>query len=792
MKRIFTTLIITISIFGCNDNKFDLKYSDESEILGLASPIDLNIDTTSVFLTDFFNNVEKIDSITCEKNENISLSDNNEILTIISNNDLPKLINISCWINGIPYSLLAKKSEKEKVKLSFNPKGKKFKTVQFAGEMNGWNPSSGNMKNLGNIWQAEFLLNPGTYQYQFVVDENWILDPNNPDSIDNNVGGFNSLLIVGEKNIDKTPILFTEKVLKRKVKIGYKNQVENFMIFWQNFKLPPDFYNVNDNNVLINIPEQAKELERSYIRVWAFNKIGISNDILIPLKNGEVILKAETLNRFDHHSNILYNAFVDRFYNGDTKNDEPVDDPEILPPANYLGGDIVGITQKIKDGYFNDLGINTIWVSPLVQNPKDAFGLWPEPRTKFSGYHGYWPVSFTKIDYRYGTSNELKELVETAHQHGLNVLLDFVANHVHQEHPVYQEHNDWATNLYLPDGSLNTEKWDEHRLTTWFDVFLPTLDLSKPEVVEMLTDSAVFWLEEYNLDGFRHDATKHIPEIFWRTLTKKIKNQIIIPQNKILYQIGETYGNPELISSYVNSGELNAQFDFNVYDDAIAVFARDNESFNRLNTSLEESFKYYGNHNLMGYITGNQDRPRFISLAGGDLSFNEDSKLAGWTREIGVGNPVGYKKLSSLTAFLMTIPGVPVIYFGDEIGDPGGNDPDNRRMMRFENLKKEEKKVKDIATKLIKIRKNNLEFIFGDFETLFVSENNYAFARTYFTDISVVVFNNSNNEKSVTIKIPERFEKTNFKTNFNSEFTFSGTELNVKLPANSFEIISSK
>jgi len=190
MKRIFTILIIAITLFSCNSNRFDLKYSGESEILGLASPIDLNIDTTSVFLSDFFNNVEIIDSVTCEKNENISLSDNNEILTIISNNDLPKLTVISCWINGVPYSLLAKKSEKEKVKLSFEPKGKNYKTVQFAGEMNGWNPGVGNMNRAGGIWQTEILLNPGTYQYQFVVDGNWKLDPNNPDSIDNNVGGY--------------------------------------------------------------------------------------------------------------------------------------------------------------------------------------------------------------------------------------------------------------------------------------------------------------------------------------------------------------------------------------------------------------------------------------------------------------------------------------------------------------------------------------------------------------------------------------------------------------------------
>lgn len=132
MKRIFTIIIIAIILFGCNSNKFNLKYSG-SEIFGLASPIDLNIDTTIVFLNDFLNNVEIIDSVTCCKNKNISLSNNNETLTIISNNDLPKLTVISCWIKGVPYSLLAKKSEKEKVKLSFDPQGKNYKTVQLAG-----------------------------------------------------------------------------------------------------------------------------------------------------------------------------------------------------------------------------------------------------------------------------------------------------------------------------------------------------------------------------------------------------------------------------------------------------------------------------------------------------------------------------------------------------------------------------------------------------------------------------------------------------------------------------------
>lgn len=182
----------------------------------------------------------------------------------------------------------------------------------------------------------------------------------------------------------------------------------------------------------------------------------------------------------------------------------------------------------------------------------------------------------------------------------------------------------------MPDGSLNLEKWDSHRLTTWFDTFLPTIDFSNHEVVEQMTDSALYWLKNFNIDGFRHDATKHIQEDFWRTLTLKIKRQI----NRPIYQIGETYGNPELIRSYINSGMLDGQFNFNLYDAAVTVLTTDSTSTKPLADALQESLIYYGYHNLMGNITGNQARVRFISYASNDVSFDEDGKQAGWDRKL--------------------------------------------------------------------------------------------------------------------------------------------------------------
>jgi cyclomaltodextrinase len=380
--------------------------------------------------------------------------------------------------------------------------------------------------------------------------------------------------------------------------------------------------------------------------------------------------------------------------------------------------------------------------------------------------------------------------VNDIHKKNKNIILDYVANHVHELHPVYRQHPEWATNLYLPDGTLNTEKWDEYRLTTWFDTFLPTLDLSRPEVVEPMTDSAVFWVREYGIDGFRHDATKHVDELYWRTLTRKLKE--VTACNPMVYQIGETYGSPELINSYISTGMLDGQFDFNVYDDAVAVFARDGESFERLKNSLTQSLRYYGYHNLMGYITGNQDRPRFISLAGGSLKFNEDSKYAGWNRQIGVGDPQGYKKLKMLHAFNLTIPGVPVIYYGDEIGLPGGNDPDNRRWMKFEDLSENEKKVQTMVRKLTGIRSSSMALLFGDLQILYCNETTFAFIRSYFDEFALVLFNKSKVPEKISVRHELFPEKKDCKPHFGSSYRHTADVLEVIVAPLSFEVITNQ
>lgn len=789
-------LIIVFAFSACkNDettNENENIYPEKSEIVGLASPIILNtFEENIVELKDFFPNLKSADEIELKViNDNLEINPDGTKLKIkVTSENLPKLSTISLKINGFFYDLILKKSNKAKHTFEYQFE-ENYETVQIKGEFNSWNPQNTVLEKNGDTWTGSIIADAGKYQYVLMVDGKEMLDPNNPEKTSNGFGGHNSVLQIGEKPTENPLEIFTISEGGDEIKFGFNHEPKTVLAFYQNHKLEA----VNSvegftQPITIIIPKDAKQKERTYIRVFAFDDKSVANELLIPLHNGEVLTEISDLQRTDFEAATIYNTFIDRFFDGDPTNNRPTDDPDIHPRANYHGGDIAGITQKIEDDFFKELGINTIWISPIVKNPEGAYGEYPNPKTKFSAYHGYWPISFTLIDNRFGTEEEFTKLVETAHANNMNVLLDFVANHVHEEHPIYQANKDWATELHLPDGTLNTERWDEHRLTTWFDVFLPTLDLEKPEVYEMLTDSAVYWIEKYNLDGFRHDATKHIPEIFWQTLTLKLKQRVMIPQNKKLYQIGETYGTAELIGSYVNTGQLNAQFDFNVYDAVSTCLATD-RNFADLAQVLQTSAKYYGNHHLMGNITGNQDRGRFISYAGGSLDFSEDAKLAGWTRKIEVGNPIGYKKSAMLMAVISTIPGIPVVYYGDEIGMPGGNDPDNRRMMKFENLTDEEKKLKENATKLLNFRQNSLALIFGDFKILQADNEIFVYQRTYFDKIVIVALNKSEEEKTIEIPISDRFNIENINANFGNEISKAENSINITISATSFEILS--
>tara|TARA_B110000467_G_C18317584_1_gene482653 strand:- start:59 stop:2278 length:2220 start_codon:yes stop_codon:yes gene_type:complete len=710
-------------------------------MISVSTPIQFQNDNTHVYLEDYFVNPSQIDSIETYL-EHYWDRTNSRIKFV--ENPTSTMANLRFWIGGVSYDIPVFKSKKQTVSISLQSSEKA--QVSIFGSFNGWVPEV--MSFHEGTYSKTFLLGDGYHQYLFQIDGQNTLDPNNSDSISNGMGAFNSILSIGDNA--KEFCLETAHFDEQAVYVKCIGDCENILAYADNHQLK-----TRVENEFIKIDLNQVDIEKDCIRVWATSGDAISNDLLIPLNNGRVLVNPNLLERSNKHAMQLYFLMVDRFNNGTTKNDYLVADKAIRPIANYMGGDFTGITAKIKSGYFDSLGMNTLWLSPITQNPKEAWGLWNKggQESEFSGYHGYWPISTTQIDERFGSEQEFIELIDEAHKHRINILIDHVANHVHQDHPVYQNNKDWATPLYLEDGRMNTELWDEQRLTTWFDSFLPTLDFSNKEVVEAMTDSALFWFENYDIDGFRHDATKHVQIDFWRTLTRKINERVVVPNNRNIYQVGETYGSPELIASYVKTGLLDGQFDFNIYDAAVHAFVNEHGNISRLLEVLEESLKSYGSHHLMANITGNQDKVRFMSYADGSVGFDEDPKKAGWSRTIELQDTLAYKRLQNLAAFTFFIPGIPVIYYADEIGDVGAGDPDNRRMMRFENVSVNESQTREVFSRLAKYRKENMALLFGETRIVYQDENSFILSRKYFDEETLLLVNNSNQQKQFDIEV---------------------------------------
>ncbi|HQF43057.1 MAG TPA: alpha-amylase family glycosyl hydrolase [Ignavibacteriaceae bacterium] len=520
-----------------------------------------------------------------------------------------------------------------------------------------------------------------------------------------------------------------------------------------------------------------------YVRL-AVNRMGKHSNIqTVQLHNGIIAGNSDfhTLN-----DNIIYNLMIDRFCNGDTSNDSPIIHDSLFIQANYQGGDLQGLINKLQEGYFDQLGINAFWLSPIVDNTNNAYREYPAPHRWYTGYHGYWPVSSTKVEEHFGNMNLVKKFVELAHQKKSSVFLDYVAHHVHKEHWMWKDHRDWFGNYNLPNGRLNLRLWDEYRLTTWFEPYMPSFNyVDSFEALEFMTDNAVWWLKVTGADGFRHDAVKHVPNEYWRLLTSKLKREISVPEKKEIYQIGETFGGIDLIASYVNNGQLNGQFNFNLYDVAIPTFLDENASFKLLDYQMQKSFQVFGYNNLMGNIMDSHDKIRYMAYADGDLAINDGRAIEiGWTNPPQVDNPESYDKLKLHLAYLLTIPGIPIIYYGDEIGMTGAADPDNRRMMRFDNeLNEYEKQTLKDVSKLIHIRKEHSALRYGDFLTLQADENIYAYLRSDMNERILTVVNKNSKEQKVNYDLPAMYKLMIAKDLITGkEFEIKNNKLSLNIP----------
>jgi glycosidase len=249
---------------------------------------------------------------------------------------------------------------------------------------------------------------------------------------------------------------------------------------------------------------------------------------------------------------------------------------------------------------------------------------------------------------------------------------------------------------------------------------------------------------------------KHVPNKFWRELTRKLEEQIEIPLQKRVYQIGETFGDYDLIASYVNNGQLSAQFNFNLSYFAIPVFLEPDRSFSSIDFHMRKSFSSFGYYNLMGNIMDSHDKVRYMAYADGKIrGQGVDTREMAWTDPPTVDHPSSYRKAELYLAYMFTIPGIPVVYYGSEFGMTGADDPDNRRMMRFgDQLSAYEKDMLQQTEKITGMRNDHSALRYGDFFTIQADNAIYAYIRSDMNERLLVILNKSEMTQQVELRLP--------------------------------------
>lgn len=375
----------------------------------------------------------------------------------------------------------------------------------------------------------------------------------------------------------------------------------------------------------------------------------------------------------DWQDEIIYFIFTDRFANGNRNNDFNVKKND---PWAYHGGDLDGIINKLD--YIKDLGATAIWLTPVVDNRDEVFnadfgggkmqGIW--------GYHGYWTKDFYKVDEHLGNMAKFKELIAKAHDKGIKILLDIVVNHTDYDHPFAKDrknpkskYHKWF-NQHGPIKDYSDQWWVENGELAE----LPDFNQSHPEAMEYLIEQTKFWVKT-GVDGFRIDTVKHVPRHFWRKFSHEI-HRFAGPDFMLL---GEVYdGRPEFCNNYIQDG-LDSVFDFPLYYTIKDVFGQQ-KSMRRLGALFAKD-KIYANPNLLSPFIDNHDVPRFVHEASGDKR----------------------QQLKLSMALLMTIRGMPMVYYGTEVGLPGGGDPDNRRDMDWNK----DPNLRNYLKNLISLRKKH-------------------------------------------------------------------------------------
>jgi glycosidase len=465
---------------------------------------------------------------------------------------------------------------------------------------------------------------------------------------------------------------------------------------------------------------------------------------------------------FEWRDALVYVLMTDRFRDG-----EPLDNPrptDASMGADWMGGDFQGVTQALEEGYFDALGVRAIWLTPWYQNPAGVFADADDVH-RVSGFHGYWPIDPLAVDARMGGEGALRQMIDAAHRRGIRVLMDLVLNHVHEEHPYVREHPAWFnTGCVCGTGGCD---WTARRLDCLFRPYMPDVDWTNRDASERFIEDALVWMERYDLDGFRVDAVKHVVDGAIFNLGVRVR-ETFEAGGVPTFLMGETamgwdpsagpeaggnIENYETISRYVGPAGLTGQLDFVLYYAASLQFLNDapGRGMAHVDFWTRASMARYPRGAVMTPYIGSHDSARFISLAANpDLAGNKWASLPP-----APASAEPYERMAAAFAWLFAIPGAPLLWAGDEYGEYGGSDPDNRHMhRRGAALSPNEARLLSYVQKLGRARQSLPALRRGRYRTLLATETLWCVARGEGDDLVIVVLNRSAAPQTATIPVP--------------------------------------
>ncbi len=632
--------------------------------------------------------------------------------------------------------------------------------VAVAGSFNSFDPEATPMQEVDGQWTVTLELDPGAYPYKFVEygaslfdeDGSWTCDPTEPlihcdkdiawsHDCTPGAASCNSLLVVEPCG---TPVLEVTSLTIDRTAGTLNATVEGTGIDVATATLDGEaLESWSETESTVSLTGVAPG--RHTLRFYASNDSG-EDEVYLPF----------WMDDFVWEDGVLYFAFVDRLANGDPS----LDTSEGATGSGYEGGDFQGVIDVLP--YLDDLGVNVLWLSNAQDN---AEGAWDgDCAATYSGYHAYWPDDPYAVEEHFGSEATLRELVDAAHGRGMRVMMDWVANHVHSDHPYYADHPDWFNSQEIckdeVGGQLNFDRIPE---TCWFAPYLPDIDYSQPDPLALMVDDALYWATEYELDGFRVDAVKHMSHAVSWNLRSSIRGQITHEAaggDERFLTIGETFDSTPKIQEYIGNNQLDGQFDFPMYYALRGAFAHGTVSLPDLMATWDASQSDFAGATMSNFL-GNHDVLRFTTDA-----------VDGWQDPCGgpaqtPTDPWSYDRIKLAWTFLFTQPGLPLIYYGDELGMPGFGDPDNRQAMWWhagQVASGQVQSVEDLAAKvsgnqasvlrhvasLANARADHSALRRGGWSEWWREDELFAYARSDGGDHALVVINRSESPRNLT------------------------------------------